>query len=90
MPHCTRCGRTLVDPASIKRGMGPECAEKSASGDLSNKEKTTIALERAMAGPLPALAVAAAKINSKINRGKSLTPAQVRYKRDIIKVYGRA
>jgi hypothetical protein len=26
--HCGRCGRTLTVPASIERGIGPECANK--------------------------------------------------------------
>ena len=25
-PRCKKCGRTLRDPESIARGMGPECA----------------------------------------------------------------
>jgi len=24
--HCARCGRTLTDPTSLARGLGPECA----------------------------------------------------------------
>lgn len=27
--ECSRCGRELTDPASIERGLGPVCAEKS-------------------------------------------------------------
>lgn len=27
--HCGRCGRTLTDPLSIDRGIGPECAGKA-------------------------------------------------------------
>lgn len=27
---CNRCGRTLIDSVSIRRGYGPECAEKIA------------------------------------------------------------
>lgn len=26
--RCARCGRALTDPASIARGLGPECASK--------------------------------------------------------------
>jgi hypothetical protein len=26
---CSRCGRALTDPASIERGLGPVCAERS-------------------------------------------------------------
>lgn len=26
--HCAICGRLLVDPASVARGIGPICAEK--------------------------------------------------------------
>jgi len=26
--HCSRCGRRLTDPQSIRRGYGPECAQK--------------------------------------------------------------
>jgi len=28
--RCARCGRALTDPASIKRGLGPECYKKSS------------------------------------------------------------
>lgn len=28
---CARCGRTLTDPDSKARGIGPECAERMAS-----------------------------------------------------------
>jgi hypothetical protein len=27
--HCGRCGRTLTVPASIERGIGPECARRT-------------------------------------------------------------
>ena len=26
---CRRCGRRLTDPASVKRGIGPDCAAKA-------------------------------------------------------------
>jgi len=28
---CSRCSRTLTDPESIERGLGPKCAEKAAA-----------------------------------------------------------
>lgn len=28
---CTNCGRTLTDPASLRLGIGPECAQRVAS-----------------------------------------------------------
>lgn len=28
MPRCVVCNRELTDPASIKRGVGPVCAQK--------------------------------------------------------------
>ena len=31
MPSCTRCHRPLKDPASIRRGMGPVCAARTAA-----------------------------------------------------------
>ncbi len=29
--HCARCGRTLTDPRSIGRGVGPVCARRIAA-----------------------------------------------------------
>ena len=26
--HCRHCGRRLTDPQSVRRGYGPECAQK--------------------------------------------------------------
>ena len=31
MTHCARCGRTLKDAESIRRGIGPECRRKGAA-----------------------------------------------------------
>jgi hypothetical protein len=28
MGRCRRCGRTLSDPASVERGVGPDCRAK--------------------------------------------------------------
>jgi len=30
---CRRCGRLLTDEASVKVGIGPECAAKEAAGE---------------------------------------------------------
>jgi hypothetical protein len=35
--RCRRCGRLLTDPASVERGVGPECALRygKSSADMS-------------------------------------------------------
>jgi hypothetical protein len=29
--RCKRCGRTLTDPVSVERGIGPDCWQKEAA-----------------------------------------------------------
>jgi len=41
-PTCTRCGRALKDPASIKRGMGPVCAAKQAIAEGADNEQPVL------------------------------------------------
>jgi hypothetical protein len=35
--NCARCGRTLTDPVSVKRGMGPICY-RSSGGEVFDKD----------------------------------------------------
>ncbi|MGE4296818.1 MAG: DUF6011 domain-containing protein [Desulfovibrionaceae bacterium] len=36
MAHCRRCRRKLTDPASIRRGYGPECARRVQGNEQYN------------------------------------------------------
>lgn len=36
---CTHCGRTLTDPESVKKGIGPECEGRAARGEPPKKRK---------------------------------------------------
>lgn len=56
-PKCAKCGRPLKDPASIARGMGPECA-----GTASRGRKTTPQLRRRRGGTAYALTSPAGQI----------------------------
>lgn len=36
--HCRHCGRRLTDPKSVRRGYGPECAEKLGIFDVVERK----------------------------------------------------
>lgn len=46
---CTRCGRTLTDPASVARGVGPVCARRiRAHAALAIARHTPAAVDKAL------------------------------------------
>lgn len=37
--HCSNCGRVLKNPRSVRRGYGPECAEKLGITDKAPRKR---------------------------------------------------
>lgn len=52
-PKCSKCGRPLTNPASIARGMGPECAGTAGTGRRA--PPVWLKKSHGRAYPLPAL-----------------------------------
>lgn len=71
--HCIRCGRLLTDPASARRGIGPECHGKEPTARLLQVRT----LEQLALGQDHALKEAAERALEILDRGDSL-PAGLR------------
>ena len=66
--HCICCGKTLTDPESVNRGMGPECSEQGYQIAASIKEEvfalTREAAAEAVAGNIARVVQIAREIHT--------------------------